>query len=175
MAPSAILSASKALPGGARPTSASQAGQGPYIGRISPLVQQLANERGYAGVYGGFLPRPPRAFTEGAFGPFAPIMPVPVDAPEPGFERPQPRRFSYRTGYNLPVGEPGTEGYKIASFDTLKTISKSYSRSPAGASSSASRKSAAWNGTSPSPATRRRPTRVTGRRCGTSGSAARWR
>jgi 2'-5' RNA ligase len=127
MAPSAILSASKALPGGARPTSASQAGQGPYIGRISPLVQQLANERGYAGVYGGFLPRPPRAFTEGAFGPFAPIMPVPVDAPEPGFERPQPRRFSYRTGYNLPVGEPGTEGYKIASFDTLKTISKSYS------------------------------------------------
>ena len=55
-------------------------------------------------------------------------MPVPIDAPPPGFERPEPRRFQYRTGYNLPIGEPGSEeGYRLAPFSTLKSLAKSYS------------------------------------------------
>jgi Phage portal protein len=129
MAPgSAILAASKAMPGAAARTMSPQQMQGPYTGRMSPLVQQLSNERGYADAYGGFLPRPPRTFTEGAFGPRPPIMPVPVDAPPAGFERAEPRRFQYRVGYNLPVGEPGSEeGYKLAPFSTLKALSKTYS------------------------------------------------
>jgi 2'-5' RNA ligase len=95
---------------------------------MSPLVQQLGNEQGYANIYGGFLPRPAQTFTEGAFSPFSPIMPVPIDAPPEGFERAQPRRFQYRTGYNLPTGEPGSEeGYKLAPFSVLKNLSKSYS------------------------------------------------
>jgi hypothetical protein len=102
--------------------------QGPYIGRMSPLVQQLNNESGYSNIYGGFLPRPPQTFTDGAFSPFSPIMPVPIDAPPPGYERPEPRRFQYEVGYNLPVGDPGTEaGYKLAPFATLKSLSKTYS------------------------------------------------
>ena len=125
---SAILAASKAMPGGAARTMSPQQMQGPYVGQMSPLVQQLGNERGYSNLYGGFLPRPPQTFTDGAFSPFSPIMPVPIDAPPPGYERPEPRRFQYRTGYNLPVGDPGTEeGYKLAPFSTLKTLSKSYS------------------------------------------------
>ena len=103
------------MPGGAAHTVSPQQYQGPYIGGVSPLVQQLNNEQGYSNLYGGFLPRPPQTFTDGAFSPFSPIMPVPIDAPPPGFERPEPRRFQYRTGYNLPIGEPGSEeGYRLA-------------------------------------------------------------
>jgi 2'-5' RNA ligase len=126
--PSAILAASKSMPGGGRPNPGPQQQQGPYIGRMSPLVQQLNNEHGYANTYGGFLPRPPQTFTDGAFSPFSPIMPVPIDAPPPGFERPEPRRFAYEVGYNLPIGDPGTEGgYKLAPFSVLKSLSKNYS------------------------------------------------
>ena len=125
---SAILRASKAMPGAASRTVSPQQMQGPYIGRMSPLVQQLNNEHGYANLYGGFLPRPPQTFTDGAFSPFSPIMPVPIDAPPPGYERPEPRRFQYEVGYNLPIGDPGTEGgYKLAPFGVLKSLSKNYS------------------------------------------------
>ena len=66
------------MPGAASRTVSPQQMQGPYIGRMSPLVQQLNNERGYSNLYGGFLPRPPQTFTDGAFSPFSPIMPVPI-------------------------------------------------------------------------------------------------
>ena len=116
------------MPGAASRTVSPQQMQGPYIGRMSPLVQQLNNERGYSNLYGGFLPRPPQTFTDGAFSPFSPIMPVPIDAPPPGYERPEPRRFQYEVGYNLPIGDPGTEGgYKLAPFNVLKSLSKNYS------------------------------------------------
>jgi 8-oxo-dGTP pyrophosphatase MutT (NUDIX family) len=119
----AILRASKAAPGGARPTPAPQ---GPGIGQISPLAAQLANESGYSNSYGPFLPRPSRTFTEGAFGPFSPILPVPVDSPPPGAELPLPRRFDYPVGFNLP-SEPGNDGFKLASFATLQSIASVYS------------------------------------------------
>jgi hypothetical protein len=82
---------------------------------------------GYAASYGPFLPRPSEEFTAGAFAPFSPILPVPLDSPPPGAERPQPRRWQYRVGYNLPIGQPGDDGYKLASFGTLKTLSELYS------------------------------------------------
>lgn len=119
------MRAAKAVPGGARPTAAPQGSQ-IGIGQISPLAAQLATEPGYASAYGPFLPRPPATFTEGAFGPFSPILPVPVDAPPPGGELAGPRRFEYPVGYNLP-SIPGLDGFKLASFATLATLSNTYS------------------------------------------------
>ena len=57
----------------------------------------------------------------------SPILPVPVDNPPDGFPRAQPRRWQPYPGYNLPIGQPGSEGYKLASFQTLKTLSETYS------------------------------------------------
>ena len=125
-----IISSAKHIPGGARPTAAPQGG-GPNFGAISPLARQLdtggSQGDNWARTYGGFLPRPSGDFTEGAFGPFSPILPVPVDAPPPGAERAEPRREEYRVGWNLPVGQPGTEGIKLADFGTLRTLADLYS------------------------------------------------
>ena len=69
---------------------------------------------------------PSRVFTDGAFGPDAPIQPVPVDEPPPGGQFPDPRWWQYRTGWNLPT-QPGSEGLKLASFDQLYTLANRYS------------------------------------------------
>src|SRR5215472_13181008 len=114
----------KAIPGG-RPTPAPQ-GNAPFIGATSPVVQQMDTMNGYASAYGPFLPRPPFDFTQGAFGPFSPVLPVPVDTPEPS-GRAEPRREQFQVGWNLPVGEPGNEGIKLATFGTLRTLADLYS------------------------------------------------
>jgi intein/homing endonuclease len=132
---SAVLRGATSIPGGARPTPAPQGagynnGRGvnaPSIGQVSPLAAQLANEGGYARAYGPFLPRPTQSFTEGAFGPFSPILPVPVDAPPPDADRPEARRWQYPVGWNLPTGQPGNEGLKLANFDTLRRLADVYS------------------------------------------------
>lgn len=125
-----IISSAKHIPGGARSTMAPQGG-GANFGTVSPLARSLDTGSSGGGSwtqsYGGFLPRPPEDFTEGAFGPFSPILPVPVDAPPPGAERAEPRREEYRVGWNLPVGQPGTEGIKLADFSTLRTLADLYS------------------------------------------------
>jgi hypothetical protein len=72
------------------------------------------------------MARPARTFTQGAFGPMSPILPVPVDEPPPGGSLPDPRRFQYEVGYNLPT-IPGQEGYRLASFSTLDTLSRLHS------------------------------------------------
>jgi len=120
-----ILRAARYSPGGARPTPAPQ-GAGVGTGSLSPLVMNYAEQHGYANAYAGFLPRPPATFTQGAFGPFSPILPVPVDEPDAS-GRAEPRREEYRVGWNLPVGTPGSEGLKLASFSTLKTLADLYS------------------------------------------------
>ena len=133
MAPrGAIINSAKHIPGGARPTPAPQgSGSGPNFGQMSPLTAQLdtggSTGNGWAYTYGGFLPRPSQDFTQGAFGPFSPILPVPVDAPPEGAERAEPRREEYQVGWNLPVGTPGSEGIKLADFSTLRTLADLYS------------------------------------------------
>lgn len=122
---------SKHVPGGARPTPAPQNGGAPYYGMISPLQSELesgGSMSGYANAYGGFLPRPSSTFTAGAFGPFSPILPVPVDAP-PSDETPraEPRLWQAEVGWNLPTGQPGAEGIKLCDFATLKTLADTYS------------------------------------------------
>jgi hypothetical protein len=96
------------------------------MGEISPLVMQLSEEAGYSRAYGPFMPRPARTFTQGAFGPFSPILPVPVDEPPPGGDLADPRRFQYLPGYNLPT-VPGQDGYRLASFSTLDSLSRLHS------------------------------------------------
>jgi SPP1 gp7 family putative phage head morphogenesis protein len=124
--PSAILRAAKAVPGAAAATPPPQGVPG-WMGAMSPLARELAAPDSYRNTYGPFLPRPPQDFTQGAFGPFSPILPVPVDAPEDN-GRAEPRREQYETGWNLPTGVPGTEGIgKLASFATLRSIADLYS------------------------------------------------
>jgi SPP1 gp7 family putative phage head morphogenesis protein len=97
---------------------------------VSPLATDLqsggATGPGYRNLYGSFLPRPAQDFTAGAFGPFSPILPVPIDAPEPS-GRSEPRREQYQVGWNLPTGTPGDEGTKLASFAVLQTLADLYS------------------------------------------------
>lgn len=126
-----VITSAKSIPGGARPTAAPQGlSSAPYQGGISPLVAQLDSGGATAtwgGAYAGYLPRPTEDFTAGAFGPFSPILPVPVDAPAEGTDLPDPRLWQYPVGWNLPVGQPGTEGVKLADFNTLRTLADLYS------------------------------------------------
>jgi hypothetical protein len=66
------------------------------------------------------LPRSFEDFRSGQFSPLEPIYPVPIDVGEPPSGRPRPRRFQFPVGFNLPVGQPGTEGLKLANFQVLR-------------------------------------------------------
>lgn len=108
-----------------QPPSASPQGQGnAYMG----MMNTLATEDGaWTNAYRAYLPRYPQTFANGAFGPFTPILPTPVDAPEPGSDFADPRLWQYEVGWNLPVGQPGSEGIKLADFSTLRTLADLYS------------------------------------------------
>ena len=77
--------------------------------------------------YGTALPRPAQLFTQGSFGPLSPVAPMPIDQTAPGGDRPDPRRFQYPVGWNLPVGQPGSEGIKLATFATLRAVADMFS------------------------------------------------
>jgi hypothetical protein len=49
-----------------------------------------------------------------SFGPFAPILPVPLDEPEPGAPRPEPRRWEYPVSGALPPNVPLAEVARLA-------------------------------------------------------------
>lgn len=98
----------------------------PSYGEMSPLVQQY-NEWSFGRPYGAALPRNPLTFESGAFSPLDPIVPVGIDTPPDGSERPMPRRWEYSVGWNMPVGTPSTEGLKIATFATLRSFADLYS------------------------------------------------
>lgn len=124
-----IIASTKAIPSGQSPSGANQGLGGGYTGRISPLAAglQTGADANWSSAYQRYLPRPAQDFTDGAFGPFSPILPVPVDAPGQGSDLPDPRLWQYQVGWNLPTGTPGAEGYKLADFQTLKTLSELYS------------------------------------------------
>jgi hypothetical protein len=94
---------------------------------LSPLVQSYNNQFNINQPYGASLPRPVDMFTNGSFAPSVPIHPMPIDTPAVDGGRPDPRRFQYPQGWNLPTGQPGTEGLKLASFATLRSLADSYS------------------------------------------------
>lgn len=132
--PRAVARASRAVGNGA-PTGSVPGGFGGVpatMGTLgatqnpSPLIssyQQWSQGR----PYGIGLPRDPGTFLAGAFGPLTPIEPVGIDAPDPDTGRPEPRRYTYQVGWNMPVGEPGSEGLKLAPFATLRSLADQYS------------------------------------------------
>lgn len=73
------------------------------------------------------LPRDPMQFLEGTFGPLTPIVPTGVNVPEDGDDRPGPRQREMPVGWNMPTGVPGSEGFKLASFGTIRMYADLYS------------------------------------------------
>ena len=100
----------------------------PMMGARSPLIQQYQDTVGPAGGDPNIaLPRTVGAFQTGAFGPMVPMVPMPIDADVEDAKRPMPRRFQYPVGFNLPIGVPGAEGLKLASFAMLRSYADLYS------------------------------------------------
>jgi 8-oxo-dGTP pyrophosphatase MutT (NUDIX family) len=111
--------------GGITPSSL---GPGP-----SPLVasyNEWTSGRAYDGGSAA-LPRDWQTFLSGMFGPLAPIRPMPVDTPKPGEERPEPRRWQYPVGFDMPGYGPGEGPGKLAGFATLRLLADYYSVSRA--------------------------------------------
>ena len=125
---SAIIAALKAQRAAGRRTTSdtgAPAASSSTAAGISPLLQQYqqwTTDRNY----GSFLPRPADEYLTGGFGPLTPIEPMGIDQPEDS-GRPDPRRYQYQVGWNMPIGQPGTEGLKLANFQTLQSLADLYS------------------------------------------------
>lgn len=94
-------------------------------GPASPLIASYAEWS--AGRASSALPRDFSTFLAGTFGPLMPMQPQPIDQPKPGEERPEPRRFTYQPSWNMPHGQPGEEGLKLAGFGQLRIMADAYS------------------------------------------------
>lgn len=90
-------------------------------------VMQQYNEWNFGISYGKALPRAWDVFQSGAFGPLSPLPPMGIDAPQDGADRPEPRRFQYPIAWNMPMGQPGSEGLKLVSFANLRAYADMYS------------------------------------------------
>ena len=91
----------------------------------TPTRQGLTQgNNNWASMYGTALPRTFDTFRSGDFSPMEPILPNPIDIPEAPSGRPRPRRFQFPVGWNLPVGQPGTEGIKLANFQVLRDMAE---------------------------------------------------
>ena len=110
-------------------------GIGPGAGVQGPLPSNYAaggvmsqyNEWNFGISYGNGLERPWTDFLSGAFGPLAPIQPMGIDAPQTESGRPEPRRMQYPVAWNMPMGQPGSEGLKLVSFANLRAYADMYS------------------------------------------------
>ena len=72
------------------------------------------------------LQRDPNTFANALFGPGVPMVGPGLDQlNDDGLV--DPRRYEYPVAWNLPHGVPGSEGYKLASFDNLRSICDMYS------------------------------------------------
>lgn len=108
------------------------AGQGSTPGAVSPLFNRwnsqsdLGARSNWGQVYDAAigLPRTWDTYISGQFLAGMPIYPVPIDIPEEPSGRPRPRRYQYPINWNLPVGVPGTEGVKLASFQQLRDLAE---------------------------------------------------
>ncbi len=96
------------------------------LGHLSPLFQSYDSWT-FGRPYNAALPRSWENFLSGAFGPLEPIIPVGIDTVPEGSARPEPRRWEYPVGWNMPIGVPGTEGLKLGTFATLRSFADLYS------------------------------------------------
>lgn len=95
-------------------------------GGMSPLVASYG-EWASGRNAGRGLPRSWETFASGSFGPLVPMLPMPIDTPEPGEDQAPPRRWQYPPSWNIPHGAPGDEGLKLAPFSALRVIGDTYS------------------------------------------------
>jgi hypothetical protein len=106
--------------------NSAQLGAQPFGSNPSPLLasyqQWSMGQSSYTA-----LPRDPSLFVNGAFAPLTPLVPTPINQPPEGRDRPEPRRWQYPVAWNLPIGQPGTEGLKLVDFSTLRLYSDLYS------------------------------------------------
>lgn len=125
-----IIAANKALAMSGNGSQGAPQSSGGWGTNAAAMANSGTYSTGWAAAYGQpspGLPRPPGIFTDGAFGPLSPILPVPVNNPPEGSSFVEPRLFENEVGWNLPVGQPGSEGIKLADFGTLKTLADLYS------------------------------------------------
>ena len=100
-------------------------GMGPSYGQGGVMSQY--NNWNFGISYGNNLDREWQDFSSGAFGPLLPIQPMGIDAPVTESGRPEPRRMQYPVGWNMPMGQPGSEGLKLVSFANLRAYADMYS------------------------------------------------
>jgi Hint domain-containing protein len=91
------------------------------------LAQPYGNWSSGRGLARMGLPRDPAVFQAGSFGPLTPLLPMPIDTPDPDTGRQDPRRWQYPVSWNMPNGVPGSEGLKLSSFANLRVIGQTYS------------------------------------------------
>jgi hypothetical protein len=65
------------------------------------------------------MAHPPAVFSDSNFAPAIPPQPSNINAAPDGLPRPQPRRWNAPVAWNMPT-QPGTEGIRISSFQTLR-------------------------------------------------------
>lgn len=97
-------------------------GQG---GPASPLIASYAEWAAGRGT--SALPRDFSTYLAGTFGPLMPMQPQPINQPAEGEDRPGPRRTQFPVSWNMPHGQPGDEGLKLASYSSLRTVADTYS------------------------------------------------
>jgi 8-oxo-dGTP pyrophosphatase MutT (NUDIX family) len=113
IAAAVLASAGNPGTGGSAPSAA---------GGLSPLIASYTQSYSVNRPYSP-LPRPASVFLNGAFGPFSPVTPMPIDPPREDTGRPDVRRFQYPVGINAPIGEPGTEGgFRLAPYPVLRSL-----------------------------------------------------
>jgi 2'-5' RNA ligase len=126
-----VIAGNSAIPSGVNRQTLPPGTPGPgYSNSLAGMPgngQLVSPAGGWGSTYGSIgLPRSARDFTDGAFGPFAPILSVPVDEVDQNGIVPA-RREQYRVGWNLPTGTPGDEGLKLATFEQLRILADLYS------------------------------------------------
>lgn len=126
-----VIAANSAIPSGVNrqtlPPSTPGAGFSNTLAGHATSGNLVNPSGGWGSTYGTLgLPRPPEVFTDGAFGPFSPILSIPVDESNE-YGQVEARLEQYRVGWDLPTGTPGDEGLKLASFQELQTLADLYS------------------------------------------------
>lgn len=117
----ALLKAGHLQPSGMVP------GQPPHITpTYSPVAMTYQQPNAWGSNYGPGLPYSQAAYSDGSFAPMNPIPPAYIDLPSRS-GRPSPRRWQYPVGWNLPIGQPGTENIKLANFQLLRNIAETAS------------------------------------------------
>lgn len=94
---------------------------------LTPVQQQALEGFDVNRPYGESLGRDPSVFTDGVMTPLRPLEIRGIDTPDEETGRPPMRRWQYPVAWNLNMGQPGSEGLKLAAFGTLRQLGEQFS------------------------------------------------